>query len=238
MVAKSDVPIQMGTVGQTGEDDFVNDPTQWLDLDEDGYGNSPAGTTPDGCVTVEGTSTLDRYGCPDSDGDGYSNPDTSWQITDGADAFPLDETQWHDQDGDGFGDNTNGLNADDCVEEFGNSTIDRLGCVDSDGDGYSDLNDEMINDPTQWIDTDDDGYGDNKDGTDGDWCVDTFGTSSEIELGCPDKDNDTVDLCQETLRWSDEDGDDTIDLCRRTSTIDLLRWSDERDGLFGHQLLR
>ena len=27
------------------EDDFVNDPTQWLDLDEDGYGNSPAGTT-------------------------------------------------------------------------------------------------------------------------------------------------------------------------------------------------
>lgn len=220
------------------EDDFVNDPTQWLDLDEDGYGNSPAGTTPDGCSTVEGTSTLDRYGCPDSDGDGYSNPDTSWQITDGADAFPLDETQWHDQDGDGFGDNTDGLNADDCVDEFGNSTIDRLGCVDSDGDGYSDLNDEMINDPTQWIDTDGDGYGDNKGGTNGDWCVDTFGTSSEIELGCPDKDDDgysdTIDLWPEdTLRWSDEDGDgyadqqgtDTSDDCpdvAGTSTIDLL----------------
>ena len=41
------------------EDDFINDPTQWLDLDEDGYGNSPTGTTPDGCIIVEGTSTID-----------------------------------------------------------------------------------------------------------------------------------------------------------------------------------
>ncbi|MGB2121358.1 MAG: hypothetical protein ACPH17_07005, partial [Candidatus Poseidoniaceae archaeon] len=88
-----------------------------------------------------------------------SNPDTSWQISDGADAFPLDNTQWHDMDADGFGDNSNGQNADDCVDEFGTSTIDRLGCVDSDGDGYSDLNDEMINDPTQWVDTDGDGFG-------------------------------------------------------------------------------
>ncbi|MGB2478771.1 MAG: thrombospondin type 3 repeat-containing protein [Candidatus Poseidoniaceae archaeon] len=220
------------------EDDFIDDSTQWLDLDEDGYGNSPTGTTPDGCITVEGTSTIDRYGCPDSDDDGYSNPDTSWQISDGADAFPLDNTQWHDMDADGFGDNSNGQNADDCVDEFGTSTIDRLGCVDSDGDGYSDLNDEMINDPTQWVDTDGDGFGDNKDGTNGDWCVDTFGTSSEIELGCLDIDNDgysdNIDLWPEdTLRWSDEDGDgytnqqgtDTSDDCpdvAGTSTIDLL----------------
>ena len=32
---------------------------------------------------------------------------------------------------------------DDCPLTFGNSTIDRLGCLDSDGDGYSDLNDDF-----------------------------------------------------------------------------------------------
>ena len=55
----------------------------------------------------------DRYGCPDADGDGYSNPDLDWPAhPEGfADAFPgglnaecgdLCVTQWHDVDGDGY----------------------------------------------------------------------------------------------------------------------------------------
>ena len=44
-----------------------------------------------------------------------------------------------DVDGDGVVD---GL--DDCPNSFGNSTIDRLGCPDYDGDGTSDLNDPLV----------------------------------------------------------------------------------------------
>ena len=36
-------------------------------------------------------STIDRYGCIDSDGDGYSDPDASWTVANGSDAFVLDQ---------------------------------------------------------------------------------------------------------------------------------------------------
>jgi hypothetical protein len=172
------------------EDVFPNDPTQWSDLDEDGYGNSPLGTTPDECITIRGNSTVDRYGCIDSDGDGYSNPDSDWIVFEGADAFSYDDSQWFDTDGDGFGDNPLGTDADDCVDEFGNSTIDRLGCLDSDGDGYSDLNDAFINEPTQWSDQDGDGFGDNEGSVNGDSCLTQYGTSSIGDKGCLDSDSD------------------------------------------------
>ena len=54
--------------------------------------------------------------------------------------------------------------------EFGTSYLDRLGCLDSDGDGASDPSsfwnesfgaDLWPNDPTQWADSDGDGFGDN-----------------------------------------------------------------------------
>jgi hypothetical protein len=172
------------------EEVFPNDPTQWSDVDEDGYGNSPLGTTPDGCITIRGNSTVDRYGCIDSDGDGYSNPDSDWTVFEGADAFSYDDSQWFDTDGDGFGDNPLGTDADDCVDEFGNSTIDRLGCLDSDGDGYSDLNDAFINEPTQWSDQDGDGFGDNEGSVNGDSCLTQYGTSSIGDKGCLDSDSD------------------------------------------------
>ena len=49
------------------------DSTQWSDTDGDGYGDESTGTNPDACPTVAGTSTIDRYGCPDSDADGASD---------------------------------------------------------------------------------------------------------------------------------------------------------------------
>lgn len=52
---------------------------------------------------------------------------------------------------------------DDCPREFGNSTMDRRGCPDTDADGYSDLNDMFPTDPNEWSDTDNDGVGDNSD---------------------------------------------------------------------------
>ena len=44
---------------------------------------------------------------------------------------------------------------------WGNSTEDRFGCPDADGDGWSDEGDLWPADPEQWADMDMDGYGDN-----------------------------------------------------------------------------
>ena len=52
---------------------------------------------------------------------------------------------------------------DDCILIAGNSTIDLIGCLAFDGDGWSNDNDSFINDSTEWKDTDGDGVGDNSD---------------------------------------------------------------------------
>ena len=57
------------------------------------------------CPHSPGQSTIDRIGCPDSDGDGYSDPDANWTWESGADNFTDEASQWWDCDGDGFGDN-------------------------------------------------------------------------------------------------------------------------------------
>ena len=61
---------------------------------------------------------MDRWGCPDSDGDGWSDPTAHWLASPGgmADAWPADVTQWHDRDGDGRGDNPRGTTADVCPD--------------------------------------------------------------------------------------------------------------------------
>ncbi len=181
------------------EDAFVNDTTQWHDVDGDGYGDNPGGTTPDSCPSTWGNSTADGvYGCLDGDGDTWA---------DSIDAMPDDPTQNADQDGDGYGDNPNGNNADDCPQTAGNSTIDRLGCVDTDGDGYSDLNDDFPIDPTRNTDSDGDGYDDSEDD-----CPNQPGSSTNGALGCFDADqdswadgNDSFPL--DATQWNDTDGD-------------------------------
>jgi hypothetical protein len=112
-------------------DAFPEDPTQWDDSDNDGYGDNPApANEPDECPNVAGTSTEDRFGCPDTDGDGWSDLN---------DEYPNDEYQWADADGDGHPDNIA-----DTRDPNPIGTVDRL-----------------PNNPTQWDDTDGDTYGDN-----------------------------------------------------------------------------
>ena len=66
---------------------------------------APASAQGDGSPTcAEGTSTEDRLGCLDSDGDGWSDPDEAWNESMGADAFPDNATEHRDLDGDGIGD--------------------------------------------------------------------------------------------------------------------------------------
>ena len=81
--------------------------------------------------------TIDRNGCPDTDFDGYSDPDAGYNASMGADACPED----------GY-------------DTTITSTVDRFGCLDSDGDGYSDPDeswtvamgaDAFPNDPMKWL---------------------------------------------------------------------------------------
>jgi hypothetical protein len=182
-----------GSWGTTnGADAFPTDDTQWADSDNDGYGdNPPPATSGDACPTVNGDSDQDRFGCADTDGDGYSNPDSTWTAANGADAFVSDATQWSDGDSDGYGDNAAGTNPDACPTQFGTSTeAGRLGCADTDGDGYADVDDVFPNEATQWSDTDGDGFGDALAGFEGDACPSTNGASTIDRFGCTDTDND------------------------------------------------
>ena len=160
------------TTGIDG-DQFPLDSTQWNDTDNDGYGDNSNGNNPDACPSIYGTSTLDRFGCIDSDLDKYSDSDSEWGIEDGADALPSDITQWSDSDLDGYGDNPSpALNPDACPMISGNSTLmirtdgsteQKLGCSDIDGDGYDDNSDYFPADGLEWYDGDRDGTGANSD---------------------------------------------------------------------------
>ena len=188
-------------------DAFPLDGTQWADVDEDGFGDNPDGFQGDECPTTEGTSTKDRYGCADTDGDGWS--DTN-------DAFPLISTQHLDTDDDGFGDSADGFQPDACPEVAGSSTEDRFGCVDADDDGWSDANDAFPEEPTQNADSDGDGYGDNTNGIEPDACPSQFGTSNQQVYGCIDGDGDgwteSMDAYpSDGLLWSDGDQDGYAD---------------------------
>ena len=223
-----------------GADILPNDATQQSDTDGDGFGDNPTGTNGDECPSQPGTSTVDRNGCPDTDSDGVSDADASWTILNGADAFPSDPTQSSDTDGDGYGDNASGTNPDGCPTQFGDSTVDRIGCPDSDGDGISDADglwnvsqgaDAFRYDATQSTDSDGDGYGDNASGNYPDACPSEFGDSwQNSTLGCPDTDQDGWADIQDThpddiTQWSDIDGDGygdnpggtTADACPNTN---------------------
>ena len=193
-------------------DTFPSTPSQWADTDEDGYGDSPTGLNGDQCPGTYGTSTEDRFGCTDTDGDGWSNPSSSWGIDSGADAFVQEASQHADSDGDGFGDAADGYQADACPTQAGVSFQDRFGCADDDGDGWSNEADAFPNDVTQYLDTDNDGFGDAFDGNQPDGCPQTPGDSSEGRYGCVDSDGDgwddeSDDYPENSMFWSDDDGD-------------------------------
>jgi hypothetical protein len=181
-------------------DMFPIDGTQHNDSDGDGYGDNISGNNPDACPESAGESTRDRFGCVDSDMDGWS---------DSFDSFVADSSQWNDSDGDGFGDNILGFQGDKCPTQVGNSTLDRFGCIDQDGDGLSDR---------------------------GDACPEDAGNSTRDQLGCPDTDMDGwSDLGDgfpdDPLRWADLDKDgveDSVD----DFPFDPTQWVDsDGDGM-------
>jgi hypothetical protein len=116
----------------------------------------------------------------------------------------------NDIDRDGFNttDTGDGI-VDDCPTTYGDSTLDRVGCADLDGDGVSNLNDLWPFDASQALDSDGDSYGDNTSGIDGDACPEVAGVSNGVGgAGCPP---------EPTENDADNDGvDDSIDDCLST----------------------
>jgi len=182
-------------------DIFPIDETQHNDSDGDGYGDNLSGTNPDACPESAGESTRDRFGCVDSDMDGWS---------DSFDSFDADSSQWNDSDGDGFGDNILGIQGDECPTQAGNSSLDRFGCIDQDGDGLSDA---------------------------GDACPEIAGNSTRDRLGCLDSDfdgwSDQGDgFPYDPLIWADLDKDgveDSVD----DFPFDPTQWVDSDGDGFG-----
>ena len=220
-------------------DEFASEPTQWSDTDEDGFGDNSEGFQGDACPGFYGTSSLDRVGCPDADGDGWSNSDSIWTTAQGADAFPTITSQHSDTDADGFGDNEGGFEADACPEESGSSIFDRFGCLDTDGDGWSDAGDMLPFEPTQHLDQDMDGFGDSITGQQPDSCIDQYGLSTEQRFGCPDSDgdgwDDTLDAFPEDAAfWSDFDEDTYPDQSGTNRSDDCPEvWGDSHEDRLG-----
>jgi hypothetical protein len=189
-------------------DAFPQEPTQHADADGDGFGDNQSGVEPDACPEQAGTSTFDRYGCLDTDGDQRSDPDINWMPVQGGDAFPSEPTQWADQDLDGYGDNPTGVTPDDCPTVRDTSTIDRLGCADTDGDGYSDPDEAWTT------------------ANGADACINGRGNSTQDRIGCYDQDGDGYS--NPSNEWTIADGADAY-------VDDPTRWikeaSADADGL-------
>ena len=219
--------------GQDG-DKFPDDSSQWFDTDGDGYGDNQelGATNPDACVTQSGSSTLDRLGCQDTDGDGWSDPGMGEEAhpVGNADSFHMEDSQWRDSDGDGYGDNLSGYRGDACPTLAGTSTranmydpgvdaytsINRYGCVDEDGDGYDDNTESafgdctMVGNRTEWLDQDRDCAGSNGDYND---------TDPEIQT--------LEDHCAKHTNWSLHQACSTLDDNSDSGNITFI--DDEKD---------
>jgi hypothetical protein len=215
-------------------DDLPNNSSEWSDLDSDGYGDNV-----DECPYAWGNTTLIQdIGCPDSDADG---------IADRSDAFSDDITQWLDSDGDGFGDDPNGTQADDCPSLAGSSLwnvvdgerVNLLGCADGDGDGYVDSSDDcpVSAGSSQGIiwgcpDADGDGTEDLEDD-----CPTLAGNSTVNLKACPDSDGDGIADLEDPLPLNGTGTADDWDGDSHNNSVDVFpsdetQWADEDgDGL-------
>ena len=226
-------PDSDGDMWSDENDAFDYDHTQWNDTDGDGFGDNTEGNRPDGCIYDYGTSSRGIWGCRDSDGDGW--PDQ-------LDMYPSEISQWNDTDGDGYGDSVIGLNGDACPQENGTSSKDRRGCLDTDGDGWSDKGDAFPNEPTQHSDQDNDGYGDNQSENAFEPDAFPFDPTQQIDtdgdgFGDNQRGSGADKFPEDPTQWSDIDGDGYGDNAEGNTPdafiADPTQWSDADGDGFG-----
>ena len=210
------------------------------DVDMDGVLNDQ-----DDCPNQAGTSTVDLIGCPDTDGDGYSdtgdafpNNAGEWMDSDGdgvgdnSDVFPTDVTESMDSDGDGVGDNSDAFpydaneTADSDSDGVGDNSdvfpLDYFEYKDSDGDGVGDNGDAFPFDANETMDSDGDGVGDNADAFPND--------ASETMDSDGDGIGDNADQFPLIDNFLDTDGDTVVDLLD-VFPSDQTQWMDaDGDG--------
>ena len=140
------------------------------DADGDGVANSEddCPDTPPGYPVLENGCSDEESLEEDLDGDGYSGPYSKILFVQSGDAFPLDPTQWFDEDNDGYGDNPSPANNyDACPNTKSGASVNAFGCsdeqLDSDYDGVSNAEDAFPYDQYEQYDADNDGIGDNSD---------------------------------------------------------------------------
>jgi hypothetical protein len=213
---------------------------QWTDSDTDGYGDNPFGPSPDECPSIAGTSSFDRNGCDDNDGDGWSdisddcvNDDgTSWWGRYGCDDY--DQDGWSDNDqsfvqGDRFPTNwKQALDTD--RDSFGDNHGPDCCDVTVLGELETSIPDLFPYNRMQWEDDDEDGYGDNDSDIEfGDKCFWIQGYSWRDRLGCPDSDGDGASDPSDfntSRAWLEEDGADWWPL-------DGTQWADSDGDGYG-----
>jgi hypothetical protein len=194
---------------------------QEVDTDQDGFtevGGTYSGPCLDRGSSGSGYCFVDMNGddkFPDNptqqtdrDGDGYGdNPNGSM-----GDAFPDNPQQWNDLDGDGYGDNLMyGAGGDQCPNVWGNSSFDRVGCLDNDGDGWSD------------------------EGVFGDDCPNVWGNSSHDRVGCLDSDGDHYSdegdaFPSDPMEFRDSDGDGVGNYADQFPYFELEWYDSDGDG--------
>ena len=215
------------------------------DVDMDGVLN-----VDDDCPNTAGDSTIDRNGCPDADGDGYSdenddfpNNPSEWLDTDNdgvgdnTDMFPNDTGEWMDSDGDGVGDNGDAFPYD--ANETMDSDNDGVGdnadmfpfnafeYLDSDGDGVGDNSDRFPFDANETMDSDNDGVGDNADAFPND--------PSETKDSDGDGIGDNSDAYPFFNNFLDSDGDTIVDL-QDAFPNDMTQWVDADGDGYGDNM--
>jgi gliding motility-associated-like protein len=192
------------------DDDFPNDPNEYLDTDGDGIGdNTDTDDDGDGQSDEEeianGTDPLVANPRPgDSDGDGLADvidpDDDNDGVNDTNDAFPLDANESEDTDGDGIGDNAD---TDDDNDGFTDEQEENVGTDpkdptsmpdDKDNDKLPDLSEQAIGTDPNNPDTDGDGVIDGEDDypKDPNYQYDTDGDGIPNKDD-PDDDNDGLD---------------------------------------------
>ena len=202
-------------------DAFPFDPAEWLDSDGDGVGDNADAFDTDPAASLDS----DEDGYPDGWNPGKSEDDSTTGLT--LDAFPSNDNEWTDTDGDGQGDNADtdddGDGVQDSNDDFplddkeyldtdGDSTGDEED-NDDDNDGYNDTEDDFPLNANEHLDTDGDNTGDNSDtDDDGDGWLDS---SDDFPL--------------DPAAWLDTDDDGKPDQLHGNSTTGLVE-DDDDDG--------